>query len=309
MKKNFITISIIFVFLLLNKSVYAKFENNIIVKIENEIITNFEIKNKILSTLILSNQEINQKNVDSIKGKALDSLIQLKLKEIELSKYKIDDDLDQVNRYLNSISSNDLKSLETKFKNNNVEFNLFVKEIKTEFQWQKFIYQVYSKKINIDEVSLDVEVEKILKEQVDITEYRISEIEVEKKVNQSSNDIILNIQEKIDQLGFETTALNYSIAASSSNKGDLGWIDTKSLSKTFFNVLTQMNINDVSKPIEQQNVIIFLKLTDKRKTKAENININELKKKLTSQKKNELFNLYSKSHLSKLKNKSLIEYK
>ena len=55
-----------------------------------------------------------------------------------------------------------------------------------------------------------------------------------------------------------------------------------------------MNINDVSKPIEKQNVIIFLKLTDKRKTKAENININELKKKLTSQKKNELFNLYSK---------------
>ena len=137
----------------------------------------------------------------------MDSLIQLKLKEIELSKYKIDDDLDQVNRYLNSISSNDLKSLETKFKNNNVEFNLFVKEIKTEFQWQKFIYQVYSKKINIDEVSLDVEVEKILKEQVDITEYRISEIEVEKKVNQSSNDIILNIQEKIDQLGFETSLI------------------------------------------------------------------------------------------------------
>ena len=94
MKKNFITISIIFVFLLLNKSVYAKFENNIIVKIENEIITNFEIKNKILSTLILSNQEINQKNINSIKGKALDSLIQLKLKNIELSRYNINNDLE-----------------------------------------------------------------------------------------------------------------------------------------------------------------------------------------------------------------------
>ena len=46
-----------------------------------------------------------------------------------------------------------------------------------------------------------------------------------------------------------------------------------------------MNINDVSRPIEKQNVIIFLKLTDKRKTKAENIDINELKKKLISQKK------------------------
>ena len=306
MKKNFITISIIFIVLLFNKSANAKFENNIIVKIENEIITNFEIKNKILSTLILSDQEINQKNVNSIKGKALDSLTQLKLKKIELSKYNIDDDINQVNRYLNSISSNDIKSLKSKFENNNVEFNLFVEEIKTEFKWQKFIYQVYAKKINIDEDSLDGEIKKILKDQVDITEYRVSEIEVEKKINQSSNDIILNIQEKIDQLGFENTALNYSNAASSSNKGDLGWINRKSLSKTFLNVLSKMNINDISKPIEKQNIIIFLKLTDKRKTKAENIDIKELKKKIINRKKNELFNLYSKSHLSKLKNKSLI---
>ena len=309
MKIKFITTSIILVFLFLNKSVNAKFKNDIIVKIENEIITNFEIKNKILSTLILSNQKINQKNINSIKGKALDSLIQLKLKKIELSKYNISDDLNQVNKYLNSVSSNDINSLKFKFEKNNVEFDLFIEEIKTEFKWQKFIYEVYSKKINIDGVSLDGEVKKILKDKVDMTEYRISEIEVERKLSQPSKDIILDIQKKIDQLGFETTALNYSVATSSSNKGDLGWINTKSLSNKIFNILSKMNINDVSRPIEKQNVIIFLKLTDKRKTKAENIDINELKKKLISQKKNELFNLYSRSHLSKLKNKSLIEYK
>ncbi len=309
MKIKFITISIILVFVFLNKSANAKFKNNIILKIENEIITNFEIKNKILSTLILSNQEINQKNIDSIKNKALDSLTQLKLKKIELSKYNISDDLDRVNKYLNSISSNDINSLKLKFEKNNVDFDLFIEEIKTEFKWQKFIYEVYSKKINIDGVSLDGEVKKILKDKVDITEYRISEIEVERKLNQSPKDVILNIQEKIDQLGFETTALNYSIASSSSNKGDLGWINSKSLSRKFFNVISKMNINDISSPIQKQNVVIFLKLTDKRKTKAENIDVDELKKKLISQKKNELFNLYSRSHLSKLKNKSLIEYK
>ena len=126
MKIKFITTFIILVFLFLNKSANAKFKNNIIVKIENEIITNFEIKNKILSTLILSEQEINQKNINNIKGKALDSLIQLKLKNIELSKYNINNDLDQVNRYLNSISSNDINKLKFKFKKNNVEFDLFV---------------------------------------------------------------------------------------------------------------------------------------------------------------------------------------
>ena len=307
MKIKFITTSIL-IFLFFNNSANAKFQNNIIVKIENEIITNFEIKNKILSTLILSNQEINQKNINNIKSKALDSLTQLTLKKIELSKYNISDDLNQINRYLNSISSNDINSLKLKFEKNNVEFDLFIEEIKIELKWQKFIYEVYSKKINIDEVSLDGEIKKILKDKVDITEYRVSEIEVERKLNQSSRDVILNIQKKINQIGFENTALNYSVATSSSNKGDLGWINSNSLSKKIFNVLSQMNINDISEPIEKQNVIVFLKLTDKRKIKAENINVNELKKKLITQKKNELFNLYSRSHLSKLKNKSLIEY-
>ena len=308
MKIKFITTSFILIFLFFNNSANAKFQNNIVVKIENEIITNFEIKNKILSTLVLSNQEINQKNINNIKSKALDSLTQLTLKKIELSKYNISDDLNQINRYLNSISSNDINSLKLKFEKNNVEFDLFIEEIKIELKWQKFIYEVYSKKINIDEVSLDGEIKKILKDKVDITEYRVSEIEVERKLNQSSRDVILNIQKKINQIGFENTALNYSVATSSSNKGDLGWINSNSLSKKIFNVLSQMNINDISEPIEKQNVIVFLKLTDKRKIKAENINVNELKKKLITQKKNELFNLYSRSHLSKLKNKSLIEY-
>ena len=35
----------------------------------------------------------------------------------------------------------------------------------------------------------------------------------------------------------------------------------------------------------------------------------KLRKDLIVQKKNELFNLYSRSHLSKLKNTSLIEYR
>lgn len=308
MKIKFITTSFILIFLFFNNSANAKFQNNIVVKIENEIITNFEIKNKILSTLVLSNQEINQKNINNIKSKALDSLTQLTLKKIELSKYNISDDLNQINRYLNSISSNDINSLKLKFEKNNVEFDLFIEEIKIELKWQKFIYEVYSKKINIDEVSLDGEIKKILKDKVDITEYRVSEIEVERKLNQSSRDVILNIQKKINQIGFENTALNYSVATSSSNKGDLGWINSNSLSKKIFNLLSQMNINDISEPIEKQSVIVFLKLTDKRKIKAENINVNELKKKLITQKKNELFNLYSRSHLSKLKNKSLIEY-
>ena len=70
-----------------------------------------------------------------------------------------------------------------------------------------------------------------------------------------------------------------------------------------------MKIGEVSKPIKKQNSILYLKLDNIRTSKIENLNLEELRNKLINQKTNELFNLYSRSHLSKLRSTSLIEYK
>ena len=113
--KVFIGILILFIIVFNNKS-FAKIESNIVIKIENEIITYFEIKNKILSTLLLTNQEINQESINNQKKRALDLLIQHKLKKIELAKYKIPNDIKQVNNYLRSISSNNIDKLKEEFK-------------------------------------------------------------------------------------------------------------------------------------------------------------------------------------------------
>ena len=61
-------------------------KNKIIVKIDNNIITDYELKNKLKTSLILSNQELNQINIDKNKGGTLAYLINLKLKTNELIK-------------------------------------------------------------------------------------------------------------------------------------------------------------------------------------------------------------------------------
>ena len=92
----------------------ANLENKIIVKVENEIITNFEFKNKLLSTLILANQELNQTNINKIKSQALDLLISQKLKKIELKKYNIKKDSVKINEYLKTISLDNINGLKKK---------------------------------------------------------------------------------------------------------------------------------------------------------------------------------------------------
>ena len=287
----------------------AKIENNIILKVENEIITNYDIKNKILRTLILSGQEINQNNINFLKEQSLNDLIFQKLKKIELERFNFKDDKTQINNYLRTISSNNIDLLKEKFKQSDTDFDLYLEEIEINFKWQKFIYKFYSNKIELDENSIQLELKKIIENKSDLEEFRISEIEISDYNKSESEKIITNIKRQIEENGFENTALKISNSSTASKKGDLGWINGKSLSEQIYKILNKMKIGDISNPIKRQDSILFLKLNDKRVSKVDDIDIKKLKNRIINQKKNELFNLYSRSHLSKLKNTSFIDYK
>lgn len=308
MRKFIFSITLVFI-ILFSKNSEAKIENNIILKVDNEIITNFEVKNKILSTLIISKEEINQNNIDKIKSKILDELIQLKLKKIELAKYNFKVDQSKLNSYLNKITSNNILELENKFKVNNLDYQLFLEEINTELKWQNLIYQLYSNKIKINESLIDKEIQNIIQNQKKVTEFRIAEIEILLNNDELDKQKILKVQNEIKINGFENTAKVFSISTSAEKKGDLGWVNAKSLSARIYDIVKDMKKESISEPIFFQNSVLFLKLLDKKVLDPKNIDTANLRLNLINQKKNELFNLYSRSHLSKLQNTSFIEYK
>ena len=305
--KHKITVIITLLILFLNNNLYG-FNSKIIVKVEDEIITNYDLKNKILITLMLANQEINQQNIDELKKAVLDQLINLKLKKIELLKYKIKKDEGRINSYLKSISGNNIQNFKNKFFENNLDFELFLDEVDTEIRWQQLIYTLYGKKIDINEATIDVEVEKIIKERSNVEEFELYEIEINSNLDVPEKQIIEDILKKINTIGFENSALNFSTSTTSSQKGYLGWINGKTLSKEIYLILSKMKIGEISKPIKKQNNILFLKLNNKRTIKPEQLEIKKLKSDIIEKKKAGLFNLYSQSRLSKLKNNSFIQY-
>ena len=302
---------ILFFILLLSHKSFASIEGSIILKIENKIVTNFELRNKILSSLIINNQSINQTSIDALKRQTINSLILIKLKEIEVQKYdnKRKENLDlRLNDYLNKISSNNIPALKNIFKNNGVDFDMFKDEIITEFLWQNLIFRIYANKINIDEQRIDLEVENLIKEKKDIEEFKISEIELLLNNDESDKEKILLIKNSIKEVGFENTAIKFSSSSSAENKGNLGWVNAQSLSSEIYEIVKNMNVGDYSRPIIKANSATILMIKDKKILKTNELDKVKLKTQIINQKKNELFNLYSQSHLSKLKNTSLIEY-
>ena len=307
MKIRLITLVIVFFISISGKS-FSQINNKILLKVGNKIITNYDLQNKILTSLILSNQEINQKNIDKLKKQSIDSLVQKKIKEIELERFNYQISQSRINDYLKGISINYEINLEDKFKQNNISYDIFLDEIKTQLKWQQHIFNIYSPKIEINQEAVNLEANNILKKNKSITEFRLAEVQISINNDEMDKSKIENLINLINEIGFENTALKFSISSTSEIKGDLGWINSNSLSKNILKIVNNLKIGEISQPIIRQGSATILKLIDKKKSDIKNINIDNLRKNLINNKKNELFNLYSRNLLSKLKNTTLIEY-
>ncbi len=300
---------IFFIIFLFNFSELLSFENKIIVKVNNKIITSYELKNKILSTLFLSSEPVTQKNINKAKAIVIRSLIDLKLKESEVEKNKIKVSENELIYNLNSIAKGNLKEFKSKLKSNNIDFEVYKNDLKVELGWRKLIFFLYNKKIELNESEIDLELQKILKESKDNLEYKLSELQISFKNQDEKNKIINMINQEIVEKGFSNAVLKYSESLSKNNQGDLGWVNAKSLSKTIYNAIKNLDTNKISDPIITGNTLLYIQVKEKREVKLNNENYDDLKKRIIESKKNQLFSLYSNSHLSKIKNQSKIEYK
>ena len=308
-----ITIKIFFIILILNNNLIAQNNTKIIAKVGSEIVTSFELENKIKTTLFLAGENLSQKNINSIKNVSMTSLINLKLKREELKKYNFKNDhFERTKNHLKIVSSKlniNTDELENLFIKNKIDYNEYLNEIKTEFSWQNLIFRIYSKKINIDEKQILNELNSIVKEKKNIEEFNLSEIEVNFVNLDEKNKIIDEIKINIEKYGFAKSANKFSISNTALDGGKLGWTNSNSLSKLVYESINKIGVGEYTL-ITSSNNILFLKLNSKRyKENLNNLETEKLKNSIINKQKTDLLNLYSNTHLSLKKNNTLIEIK
>ena len=312
-KKELLKIILLIIFFNIQTDVMAITKNKIIARVDNQIISSYELKNKVKTILFLANQNFNQENVNLVKQKALSQLIDYKLKKNQVVKFEIQlNNKNQINNHLNSLSSKyktDIEGIKNIFRSNGLDFEIYFDEVRTEFNWQKLIFDRYKNKILLNEQEIEAELSDYLKSQNDLQEYKLAEIELPFKNDSEDKDTIVEVNNEISKVSFESAAVKYSISSSASDGGDMGWINAKSLSNEMLSLISKMKVGEVSQPLVQTNRIIILKLLDQKKINIDKTDLGELRKKIVKNKKNQLLSLYSNNHLSKLKNNALIQIK
>ena len=310
MKKKKYLLLILLIFFFKISYTNASIQNKIIATVNNEIITSYELKNKIMTFLILNKVEVNQENINNYKNQSLKTLINMKIRKNELVKYNLLNSKIDTSRFIEQQSKKynfTIEEFKKEFLNNNLSYDLYLQEIQLELGWQQLILQLYGNKIIVDEYEIDEELKKIIDTQKEMIEYRLSEIEVQVNDNEKITDLVEEIQNQIIKDGFKNTAIKYSTSSTALEGGEIGWVNSESLSNKMLNAISNMKLKEVSKPMMHNNSILFVKLEEIKKVDALKINSIETKKKIIDQKKNELLNLFSNSHLSKIRNNASIE--
>ena len=311
MRKFFKIFCIIFFFTLSkNHLSFSAIKNNIIAKVGNEIITLIELENKVNTTLILANQKINQENINKLKNISLKRLIDLKVKQSEIKKFNIELNETAIENHMQKVSKNlniDPSELKKFFELNKIDYDQYKKEVETEFLWQRLISQLYSSQINISNDQIEKEVLKVSQNKKKNLEFKLAELEVNYE-NETKNELIKELKNSIDKIGFSETVIKYSISPSAFNGGEIGWVNSKVISSNLIDKIENLKIGEISSEIIGVDTLVFYKMVDKRfSDDAEKINDDIIRKKIIDKKKNELLNLYSNSHLSKKKNSIVIK--
>lgn len=298
MKKK---ILILLFFLTLNQA--QSIETKIIHNIQNEIITNIDIKNEFKYLIALNNslKELDKEKILSISN---ESAIREKIKKIEILKnfkeIKINEDYSSI-LIKNIYSRINLKSL-NEFEQYLKDYGLTINDIKTKTTidalWNELIMQKYGSKININKNKIEEEILKNSK--IQTKEYQLSEIIFEvinkEEIDKKYNEIV----KSIDKEGFKNSAAIYSFSESAKIGGDIGWINENSLNDNIKKNIKDLKNGQITKPIILSNGILILKLED-TKTSETTINVKDELKKAINYERNRQLNQYSKIYYNKIK--------
>ena len=299
--------SLVLILILCFNNVKSNINDKIVAKIGNNIITNYDIINEVNTILALSNKVAKEEDFKKLQNIAFKSLKKNLIKRSEIEKYKVENyNKIDVNNYIKSLEKNiglQNVSLEDHFNNYGANYKLFVETTINNFKWNTLIYSLYNKQLVVDEDFIKAEVKEKIKEENKIIEFNLSEIVIESSEKLKLNDI----ENSINEIGFERTAALYSNSVSSSNEGLIGWIQSKSISSSYMQKIEKLNKGEISQPIENNNNIVIIRLNDKRITKKKDINVQLIEQNVINKKKQEKLNIFSNSHFLNLEKKTYIE--
>ena len=276
------------------------FQNKILFKVNNEVITSIDLLIEV-EYIKLLNTNLNKLSQEKIFEIAKKSIIKEKIQKLQTQKLFADIEVEKkyldllLNELVMKTNLNSIEQLQKLINLKGIKMDRIEEKIKTEFLWNQIIINKFSKKIKIDKQKIK---ENIISNNIQES-YLLSEI-VFNLENETLKQKFKIIKNEILKNGFNNAASIFSISESAKDGGKIGWIKLSSLNEKIKKEVVNTNKYNFTKPIVIPGGFIILKIEDKKNVRIVD-NLEKEVENIARVSANKQLNQFSNIYFNKIK--------
>ena len=172
----------------------AEEKNYKIIKlVNNNVITNYDLEQRLKLYSTLNNVNINRENIDKLAVEMLSLMVDEKLQLDQLKSYEISVNESEINDYIERAylnESNSLNEFIDALNNNNIDIAILKKSIEVMIGWNKLTGRLYYRTSEINKVDL----ENLMNEDPSLSKEKAEDILLQKQIGLRAKKLLRDIR-------------------------------------------------------------------------------------------------------------------
>ncbi len=250
----------------------------IIVTVNDEIVTSFDLRQRMLSIIAMSQVQPTQENLPAIQRQALNALINEHLQRQELKKYKdlviSDAEVDQEIADMAQGAGTSVQNFIAFLQQGGIRMDTLREQIRTEIAWRALVGGRFNSQARVSRGQVEQTMRQIT-EAASKPQYLIGEIYLENAKHGGPQATVNGAQQLITQMiqgaPFQNVAEQFSDAPTAARGGDAGWVVEGSVQPALQQALNQLEAGQLSRPIPVDGGVYIIYMRDKRAGAATNL--------------------------------------
>jgi len=234
--------------LALTPAAFAQNTHEIAAVVNDDIVTTYDLRQRVLFMVATTGVQRDEESIARVQQQALRNLVDEHIQLQESQKYEVE------------ISDDDASA--------GVSIETLRDQVRSEIAWQRIINGLFGSRIRISDAQIDETLNRMTAN-ASKPNFRVAEIYIEATPDIGGMDGAMTganamIQQIADGAPFPLLAQQFSSSPTAAQGGDVGWVREGELRPEIDNIITEMEIGNVSTPIQVPGGVYVIALLDKK---------------------------------------------
>ena len=245
--------------------------DGIVATVNDQIITGFDLRQRMLAVIAMSQVQPTEENIPAIQQQALQALIEERLQAQEIANYETlkigDEEVDQEIAAMAQEAGTTPENYLAFLAQGGIRPNSMREQLRTEIGWRELVRGRFGSRSRVSRAQVDQAMRQ-LTEAASKPQYLIGEIYLEANRVGGQQAALNGAEQLVAQMvqgaPFQNVARQFSAAPSAVRGGDAGWIVQGTVQPALQTALDALQVGQLSRPIPVDGGVYIVYMRDKR---------------------------------------------